>query len=120
SRTARPFPPSLSFDLHLYLARILGSISIISMLLVAGFSASAATIVVPAGGDLQAAINASSCGDEITLQAGATFSGNFLLKYKGPCSGTAADYITIRSSNLAALPPPGTRITPSYASAMAR
>jgi uncharacterized protein (TIGR03437 family) len=90
------------------------------MLLVAGFSASAATIVVPAGGDLQAAINASSCGDEITLQAGATFSGNFLLKYKGPCSGTAADYITIRSSNLASLPPAGTRITPAYASAMAR
>ena len=49
--------------------------------------ASAATIAVPVGGDLQAAINAANCGDEIILQAGATFAGNFILRYKGPCTG---------------------------------
>src|SRR5262245_43433044 len=64
-----------------------------------------AYIFVSAGGDLQAAINAAQCGDEIVLQAGATFSGNFTLPYKGACSGTAADYITIHTSNLAGIPP---------------
>jgi hypothetical protein len=82
------------------------------------YNVSAATIVVPEGGDLQAAINASNCGDEIVLQAGATFAGNFILRYKGPCSGTDSDYITIRTSNLSGITPPGTRITPAQASSM--
>ena len=78
----------------------------------------AATIVVPNGGDLQAAINASNCGDEIILQAGATFAGNFILRYKGPCSGTDTDYITIRTSDLAGIPGPGMRITNQFGLAM--
>jgi hypothetical protein len=82
--------------------------------------ARSATIVVPAGGDLQAALNAASCGDDLVLQAGATFSGNFTLRYKGPCSGTIADYITIRTSNLSGIPTAGTRINPSHVSAMAK
>lgn len=96
------------------------TVAITIILLFCGISnrAHATTIVVPGGGDLQAAINASNCGDEIVLQAGATFAGNFVLRYKGPCSGTDADYITIRTSNLSGLTPPGTRITPAQASSM--
>ena len=89
-------------------------------ILILGSGAKAATIVVPAGGDLQAAINASNCGDDIVLQAGASFSGNFTLRYKGACSGTNADYITIRTSNLSGIHPAGSRITPSDGMAMAK
>ena len=92
----------------------------IAVLLFCGITheASAATIVVPGGGDLQAAINAANCGDEIVLQAGATFAGNFTLRYKGPCTGTDADYITIRTSNPGGITPAGTRITPAQSSSM--
>lgn len=73
--------------------------------------ASAATINVAAGGDLQAALNAAQPGDTILLQAGATFTGNFILPAKG---GTS--YITLRSSAPdSAFPPAGQRMTPSYA-----
>jgi hypothetical protein len=48
---------------------------------------------VNAGGDLQAALNAAQPGDEIVLQAGATFTGNFSLPVK-----PAGAPITIRSS----------------------
>src|SRR5258706_14875915 len=79
---------------------------------------SAAKIFFPADGDLQAAINAANCGDEIVLQAGATFAGNFILRYKGPCTGTDADYISLRTSNLTGITPAGSRITPAQASSM--
>jgi hypothetical protein len=72
---------------------------------------SGTTWTVPAGGDLQAAINGAQPGDTIVLQAGATFTGNFVLPVK---SGNA--FITIRSSAAdASLPGPNTRINPSYA-----
>ena len=59
------------------------------------------TITVNAGGDLQAAINQALPGDIITLQAGATFTGNFSLPNK---SGTA--WVVIRSSTPdSSLPP---------------
>src|SRR5882672_8206520 len=96
------------------------SLAITILLLFCGitYQVGAATIVVPSGGDFQAAINALNCGDTIVLQAGATFAGNFILPYKGPCSGTDADYITIRTSDLSGITPPGTRITPAQASGM--
>ena len=69
------------------------------------------TLAVPAGGDLQAALNAAVGGDVITLQAGATFSGPFTLPNK---SGTG--WIIVRTSAAdSTLPPPGTRITGAYA-----
>lgn len=75
-----------------------------------------ATITVPAGGSLQAAINSAQRGDEIVLPAGATFTGNFYLPVK---SGTVANgWITIRTDKLSQLPPEGTRVTPANASLM--
>jgi hypothetical protein len=68
------------------------------------------TIAVAGGGDFQDALNQAQPGDVITLQAGATFTGNFTLPNK---SGSA--WIVIRSSTTDSnLPPPGTRISPSY------
>ncbi|HEU0094685.1 MAG TPA: hypothetical protein VFS78_21400, partial [Vicinamibacteria bacterium] len=72
-------------------------------------------IRVKAGGDLQAALHASQPGDVIELQAGATFTGNFILPKK---PGT--DWIYIRSSAHALLPHPGTRVSPSHARLMPR
>jgi hypothetical protein len=83
-------------------------------------SARAATIVVPVGGDLQAAINASNCGDQIMLQAGASYPGNFFLRYKPACSGTESDFITLSTSDVANIPPPGTRITNQFGPAMSK
>ncbi len=56
--------------------------------------ANASTLTVNAGVDLQAALNKAQPGDTILLQAGATFTGTFVLPAK---SGSGAD-ITIRSS----------------------
>jgi hypothetical protein len=72
-------------------------------------------ICVRAGGDLQAALDASRPGDVIELQAGATFVGNFILPRK---PGT--DWIYVRSSAHARLPRPGTRVSPSHARLMPR
>ena len=75
------------------------------------------TISVPAGGNLQNAINAAQSGDTIELAAGATFTGNFTLPNK--VGGDA--WITIRTSTPdAQLPAPGTRITPAQAGLMAK
>src|SRR5439155_24008914 len=68
-----------------------------------------ATIVVGAGGNLQAALNAANLGDVITLQAGATFTGPFTL----PNKTTGTGWITVRTSALGSLPAPGNRVRPS-------
>jgi hypothetical protein len=71
-------------------------------------------IAVPAGGNLQAALDAARPGDVITLEAGATFKGPFtLLNKPGP------GWIIVRTSAPdASLPSPGSRIDPSHARAM--
>ncbi|MBA2481186.1 MAG: hypothetical protein H0V44_11035 [Planctomycetes bacterium] len=75
-----------------------------------------ATIAVASGGNLQAAINSALPGDVITLQAGATFTGNFTLPAK-----SGSSWITIRTSAPdGTLPSPGTRVGPGNASAMAK
>ncbi len=66
------------------------------------------TILVNAGGDLQAALDNAAPGDTIELQAGATFNGPFTLPAK---AGSA--WIYIRSSAHSSLPPPGTRVGPA-------
>ena len=71
------------------------------------------TIQIAAGGDLQTALNSAQCGDTIALQAGATFSGNFVVPAK-TCDD--AHWIVIRTSAPdSVLPPEGTRITPCFA-----
>lgn len=79
------------------------------------------SIVVPAGGDLQAAINQAVPGDEIVLQAGATYTGSFYLPVKSGASTTpgTGSVIVIRSSALTNLPE-GQRVSPSQAQYMAR
>jgi hypothetical protein len=73
-----------------FLRRITNALVILFISASAAFSA---TVVVPAGGDLQAAINAASPGDTIVLEAGATYVGPFVLPKK-----TGDSYITIESS----------------------
>jgi hypothetical protein len=71
----------------------------------------AGTLLVNAGDDLQAALNAARPGDTILLQPGATFTGSFVLPAKGGSS-----YITIRSAaDDSLLPGAGARITPAFA-----
>ena len=70
---------------------------------------------VSTGNEFQAALNAASPGDTITLQTGATLRGNFVLpKKKG------SNWITIRTASLDQLPPENTRVSQDHAAAMAR
>lgn len=71
-------------------------------------------IRVPAGGDLQAAINRARGGDTVELQAGATYYGRINLPVK-----QTADFITIQSSAAAKLPE-NRRVSPSDAKLMAK
>jgi hypothetical protein len=90
-----------------------GLVVFVSAVLVGlGSSAAAATITVNAGGDLQAALNKALPGDTILLQAGATFTGNFVLPKK-----SGSTFITVRSSAAdGSLPGTGVRMTSHYAS----
>jgi hypothetical protein len=73
--------------------------------------AEGASLNVAAGGNLQAALNAAQPGDVILLEAGATFTGPFVL----PAKGGSAE-ITVRSSAAdGALPALGVRISPGFA-----
>ena len=70
-------------------------------------------ITVNAGGDLQSALNNAHCGDTIHLQAGATFTGKFIVPAKN-CDNN--HWIIIRTSSPdSALPAEGQRATPCYA-----
>src|SRR6266853_4863241 len=70
-------------------------------------------ITVNAGGDLQSALNSAHCGDVIQLQAGATFTGKFIVPAKN-CDNN--HWIIIRTSSPdSALPAEGQRATPCYA-----
>jgi len=87
-------------------------VSTCALILTSTSIAAAATIAVPAGGDLQAALNAAQPGDVITLAPGATYTGSFVLPNKGPVN----DFITIRSAAPdSQLPGPGIRMTPAFA-----
>jgi hypothetical protein len=69
-------------------------------------------IEVPAGGDLQAALDRARPGDVVALQAGAVYEGNFTLP-RNPGGG----WVVLRTNaSDADLPPPGTRIDPAHAS----
>ena len=97
----RNFPVGLCLALALLLPRL----------------SAAATITVPAGGNLQAAIDAAKPGDVIELAAGATFDGPIKLRAKAGMSATSR--ITIRSVASSGLPAAGVRITPAAAPLLA-
>lgn len=101
-RTLHPIEHALRVSLVLAAAALLPAV------------ATAATLRVEAGGDLQAALNAAQPGDIILLDAGATFTGNFILPIK---PGSA--FITIRSSaSDGMLPAAGQRVGPQWADAL--
>jgi hypothetical protein len=86
------------------------------VLLVQSAPRAAATLTVPAGGDLQAALETAQPGDTIVLEPGATYIGNFRLPVK---EGDA--YIVLRTGGDARrLPGPGTRISPAHAPLLAK
>jgi hypothetical protein len=72
-----------------------------------------ATIEVPSGGDLQAALYAAQPGDVIVLEAGAVYHGPFMLPRKA-----GDEWITVTSSRAVELLP-GQRVAPSDAPMMA-
>ncbi len=79
---------------------------------------SGATIVVRPDGDLQAAIDQARPGDVIVLEAGATYTGNFILPAK---EGSSTRPITIRTSaDDRRLPGPSERIGPEDAPLLAK
>lgn len=72
------------------------------------------TIAVRAGANLQAALDAARPCDVLALEAGATFSGSFILPNK-----SGACWITIRTAAADGhLPAQGARVTPAYANVM--
>ena len=92
-----------------------GRVSYVLTILSILFTASAisgATLVVPAGGDLQSAINAAVPGDTIILEAGATYRGPFVLPRK-----TGDAYITIQSSRASEI---AGRVTPAHSGLLAK
>jgi hypothetical protein len=58
---------------------MLTALLLLTLLLFRPNVARAATINVPAGGNLQSAINQAQPGDTISVQAGATFTGRTIL-----------------------------------------
>jgi hypothetical protein len=73
---------------------------------------SSRTITLRSGNDLQSALKSARFGDTIVLEAGAIFVGPVTLPFKGAGSGTDADYITIRTSDMSAIARDGERIKP--------
>jgi len=72
-------------------------------------------IVVPSGGDLQAALDAARPGDVVTLEAGAVYRGPFTLPRK-----SGSGWIVLRTAGDASPAPAGTRIDPGQAPKLAK
>lgn len=100
------------FNDHRCMARCLGAL--VFVLLAA--PASAATLFVPASGDLQAALEAAQPGDVIELEAGATYTGNFRLPVK-----SGGDFIVLRTQGSdPTLPGSDARIQKAHAPLLAK
>jgi hypothetical protein len=85
-----------------------------SLVEVPPFKVTGRTIRVPAGGDLQAALDTAQGGDLITLEPKATYRGPFQLRRK-----SGSGWIVI-SSAAPDLPKPGRHVSPSDAALMPR
>src|SRR5213592_4451050 len=82
-------------------------------LLAAAGDPSAATVTVPAGGDLQRALTAARAGDTILLEPGATYVGNFYLPGR---AGDDTRPVIMRTATPNGDPvPAGQRLTPDQA-----
>lgn len=92
----------------------LTAISFIIALFIGGKPA-AEIIHVPAGADLQQAIDRARPGDAIVLAPGATYIGNFRLPVK-----PGSQLITIRTAHHDALPRAGQRVSPAHAPLLAK
>jgi uncharacterized protein DUF4214 len=101
-----------SFLRQTYFNFLIISFLLAAILMIASERAAAATLVVPSGGSLQSALNAAQPGDTIVLQAGATYTGPFLLPNK-----SGSDFITVQSSALEFLPS-GQRVSPANSALM--
>jgi hypothetical protein len=89
-------------------ARFSSVLVAVILVMVIASATQASTIIVPAGGDFQAALNTAQFGDTIVLQAGASYvvssmGGSFKLPAKSGGTGTDADFITIQSSQVSSL-----------------
>src|SRR5215204_2639785 len=83
------------FYLSSSLARYALLSTLISFIISCGAAAaSASTLNVPAGGNLQSALDAAQPADTIVLEAGASFTGPFTL----PNKGASTEWITVRTS----------------------
>src|SRR5262245_15094907 len=91
------------------------AVHVCAALMTTALPAVAATISVPSGGNLQAAINGARPGDTIALEPGATYTGSFKLPNK-----SGSEFITIRTAADAGLPVEGERIAPSHADSLAK
>lgn len=92
--------------------RLVVAATTLSCSLIANVALAGTVHVVNAGESLQAAINAAADGDEIRLQSGATFTGNFVL----PIVAGATQGITITTDLPdSELPADGERVTPAEA-----
>jgi hypothetical protein len=80
---------------------------ILALLLLSPASVFAQNIDVPAGGNLQLALNNAVPGQTILLAPGAVYTGNFKL----PAKDGTAEFITVTTNGQ--LPAAGTRITPA-------
>jgi hypothetical protein len=75
-----------------------------------------AIVTVPAGGNLQEAIDRARPGDVLVLEPGATYIGNFVLPAK-----QGEPYITVRTAGAGdGLPRPGQRVLPLHAARLAK
>ncbi|MEO5898234.1 MAG: hypothetical protein ABIS06_21315 [Vicinamibacterales bacterium] len=94
------------------LASSLRYVAVVCLLVFArpGGLAGQTQVVVPAGADLQAAIDRARPGDVLVLTAGASYVGNFTLP-----ATAGASYITITSDANPAHFPSGQRVTPDLA-----
>src|SRR6185369_882608 len=87
---------------------------IVTFVVLASLQTKAATLTVPAGGNLQSALNAAQPGDTIVLDAGAVYAGDFMLPNK-----SGSSYITIQSSRVGELPD-GVRVGPAQSALFAK
>jgi hypothetical protein len=102
---------------HLFTRRLTAAVTAIFCVQFAATASAGTVRYVKVGDDLQAVLNAAVDGDEIRLQPGATFSGNFVL----PVFAGATTGVTIRTDLPdSQLPADNERVSPAQALTFAK